>query len=76
MMETLTQSAIQRADWIQSDTVPRHDTSNTSSDRQQHYLHEYHWPPQHQYKSNNWTIAIILKLTLVVWDSWTYQIGF
>ena len=32
---------------------------------QHHYSHEHHRPPQQQYKSKNWTIAIILKLTLV-----------
>jgi len=44
-------------------TVPRHDTSNTSSDQQQHYSHEHNWSPQQQYRSKNWTIVIILKLT-------------
>ena len=43
---------------------------------QQHYSHAHHWPPQQQYKSKSWTIAIILKLTFVAWDSWTYRIGF
>ena len=42
----------------------------------QHYSHEHYWPQQQQYKSKNWTIVIILKLTLVAWDSWTYRIGF
>mmetsp|Transcript_31253 Transcript_31253/g.34998 ORF Transcript_31253/g.34998 Transcript_31253/m.34998 type:complete len:104 (-) Transcript_31253:402-713(-) len=32
--------------------------------------------PQQQYKSKSWTIAIILKLTFVAWDSWTYRIGY
>ena len=32
---------------------------------QQHYSHVHHWPPQQQYKSKNWTIAIILNLTLL-----------
>ena len=32
--------------------------------------------PQQQYKSKNWSIAIILKLTFVAWDSWTYRIGY
>ena len=41
-----------------------------------HYSHAHHWPPQQQYKSKNWTIAIILKLTFVAWDSWTYRIGY
>ena len=35
----------------------------------QHYSHVHHWPPQQQYKSKSWTIAIILKLTFVAWDS-------
>ena len=43
---------------------------------QQHYSHAHHWPPQQQYKSKSWTIAIILKLTFVAWDSWTYRIGY
>ena len=43
---------------------------------QQHYSHAHHWPPQQQYKSKSWTIAIILKLTFVTWDSWTYRIGY
>ena len=42
----------------------------------QYYSHAHHWPPKQQYKSKNWTIAIILKLTFVAWDSWTYQIYF
>ena len=42
----------------------------------QHYSHAHHWPPQQQYKSKSWTIAIILKLTFVAWDSWTYRIGY
>jgi hypothetical protein len=42
----------------------------------QHYSHAHHRPPQQQYKSKSWTIAIILKLTFVAWDSWTYRIGF
>jgi len=42
---------------------------------QQHYSHAHHLPSKQQYKSKNWTIAIILKLTFVAWDSWTYQIG-
>ena len=42
----------------------------------QHYLHAHHRPPQQQYKSKSWTIAIILKLTFVAWDSWTYRIGY
>ena len=44
-------------------------------DRQQ-YSHTYHWPPQQQYKSKSRTIAIILKLIFVSWDSWTYRIGY
>ena len=47
-----------------------------ASNRQQHYSHTHHRPPQQQYKSKNWTIAIILKLTFVAWDSWTYRIGY
>merc|ERR1712238_254049 len=43
---------------------------------QQHYSHAHYWPPQQQYKSKSWTIAIILKLTFVAWDSWTYRIGY
>jgi len=43
---------------------------------QHHYSHAHHRPPQQQYKSKSWTIAIILKLTFVAWDSWTYRIGF
>jgi len=43
---------------------------------QRHYSHAHHRPPQQQYKSKNWTIAIILKLAFVAWDSWTYQIGY
>ena len=43
---------------------------------QQHYSHVHHWPPQQQYKSKSWTMAIILKLTFVAWDSWTYRIGY
>ena len=43
---------------------------------QHHYSHAHHRPPQQQYKSKSWTIAIILKLTFVAWDSWTYWIGF
>ena len=35
---------------------------------QQYYPHVHHWPPQQQYKSRSWTIAIILKLTFVAWD--------
>ena len=42
----------------------------------QHYSHVHHWPPQQQYKSKSWTIAIILKLIFVAWDSWTYRIGY
>ena len=42
-----------------------------SVDRQ-HYSHVHHWPPKQQYKSKTWTIAIILKLTFVAWNSWTY----
>ena len=42
----------------------------------QHYSHAHHRPPQQQYKSNSWTIAIILKLTFVAWNSWTYRIGY
>ena len=42
----------------------------------QHFSHAHHWPPQQQYKSKKWTIVIILKLTFVAWDSWTYQIGY
>ena len=42
----------------------------------QHYSHTHHRPPQQQYKSKSWTIAIILKLTFVAWDSWTYRIGY
>ena len=42
----------------------------------QHYSHAHHRPPQQQYKSKTWTIAIILKLTFVAWDSWTYRIGY
>ena len=38
----------------------------------QHYSHAHHRPPKQQYKSKTWTIAIILKLTFVAWDSWTY----
>ena len=67
------QRTAQRTGEIQSNTVTQH---GTSSDWQQHYSCEHHWPPKQQYKSKNWTLAIILKLTLVVWDSWTYQIGF
>ena len=70
-METIKTRAC--PDVIRSDTVPRPDTSHR---QQHHYSHEHHWPPQQQYKSKNWTIAIILKLTLVAWDSWTYRIGF
>ena len=73
MIETDKQFAAQRTDVIQSDIVPQHDTSNW---QQNHYSHEYHWRPKQQYKSKNWTIAIILKLTLVAWNSGTYQIGF
>ena len=36
---------------------------------QHHYSYAYYWPPQQQYKSISWTIAIILKLTFVAWDS-------
>ena len=43
---------------------------------QHHYSYAHHWPPQQQYKSKSWTIAIILKLTFVAWDSWTYRIGY
>ena len=43
---------------------------------QQHYSYVHHRPPQQQYKSKSWTIAIILKLTFVAWDSWTYRIGY
>ena len=43
---------------------------------QHHYSHAHHRPPQQQYKSKSWTIAIILKLTFVAWDSWTYRIGY
>ena len=42
----------------------------------QHYSHAHHWPPKQLYKSKTWTIAIILKLTFVAWDSWTYRIGY
>ena len=42
----------------------------------QHYSHAHHSPPQQQYKSKSWTIAIILKLTFVAWDSWTYRIEY
>ena len=42
----------------------------------QHYSHVHHWPPQQQYKSKNWNIAIILKLTFVALDSWTYRIRY
>ena len=42
----------------------------------QHYSHAHHWLPQQQYKSKRWTIAIILKLTFVAWDSWTDRIGY
>jgi len=38
----------------------------------QYYSHTHHRPPQQQYKSKSWTIAIILKLTFVAWNSWTY----
>ena len=44
-------------------------------DRQHNSL-VHHQPPQQQYKSKSWIIAIILKLTFVAWDSWTYQIGY
>ena len=71
-METDKQCAAQHTDVIKSNTIPQH---GTSSERQQYYSHEHHWPPKQQYKSKNWTIAIILKLTLVAWDSWTYRIG-
>ena len=57
-----------------TDEFTAQNTDGTSTDR--HYSHERNWPPQQQYKSKNWTIAIILKSTLVAWDSWTYQIGF
>ena len=43
---------------------------------QQHYSYAHHRPPQQQYKSKSWTIVIILKLTFVAWDSWTYRIGY
>merc|ERR1712238_584287 len=43
--------------------------------RVEHYSHTHH-RPQQQYKSKRWTIAIILKLTFVAWDSWTYRIGY
>ena len=43
---------------------------------QHHYSYAHHWPPQQQYKSKSWTIAIILKLIFVAWDSWTYRIGY
>ena len=46
------------------------------SANQQHYSYAHHWPPQQQYKSKSWTIAIILKLTFVAWNSWTYRIGY
>ena len=39
----------------------------------QHYSHEHHRPPKQPYKSKTWTIANILNLTFVAWDSWTYQ---
>jgi len=42
----------------------------------QHYSYAHQWPPKQQYKSKNWNIAIILKLTLVAWDSWTHRIGY
>ena len=41
---------------------------------QQHYSHAHHHrSPQQQYISKNWTIAIILKLTFVAWNSWNYR---
>ena len=58
-----------------TDKFAAQNTDATSTDRQ-HYSHERNWPSQHQYKSKNWTIAIILKLILVAWGSWTYLIGF
>ena len=36
---------------------------------QQHYSHVHH-------KSKELLIAVILKLTHVAWDSWTYQISY
>jgi len=44
--------------------------------RVEHYSHTHYRPPKQQYKSKTWTIAIILKLTFVAWDSWTYRIGY
>ena len=46
------------------------------NNQQQNYPHTHHWAPKQQYKSKNWTIAIILRLTLIAWDSWTYPIGY
>ena len=42
----------------------------------QYYSHTHHRPPQQQYKPKSWTIAIILKLTFVARNSWTYRIGY
>ena len=42
----------------------------------QHYSNAHHRPPKQQYKSKTWTIAIILKLTFVALNSWTYRIGY
>ena len=67
------QFAAHQTDVIQSNTVPQ---QGTSSNQQHHYSYAHYWPPQQQYKLKSWTIAIILKLTFVAWDSWTYRIGY
>jgi len=60
---------------IETDQIYAEQRVKQCADRQ-HYSRAHHWPPEQQYKSKNWTIVIILKLTFVAWDSWTNQIGY
>ena len=52
--------------------------NNASDSNGESVKHRWNYAPYYPKirQSKEWTIAILLKLSLVSWDMWTYRIGY